>query len=314
MRLRPVSALLVLATLALLPSAALAGGISIPPDARRALDAIYSGDSAAAITLAHAIQSAEPRQPLGYMIEDEALWWNRYCAACEIKYGMAEAWKHGKAPGDEDYFQIASKVTELAQAQLAKSESAEMHFYAGMGWALKVRVYALRNENRAAARAAVSARTEMLRALQLDPQMADATAALGMYNYYVDTLSPLVRLLRFFLGIPGGDKELGVKQMETGIAHGVLLQTDIRFILARALRQYDRKYQQALDLAAPLAAQYPKNPLFLILIGNLNVELGRRDAANGFFRAAQSAAGSTTNAACAARAKSVATQFLHIGE
>ncbi|HWG59683.1 MAG TPA: hypothetical protein VN661_11610 [Candidatus Acidoferrales bacterium] len=305
------SALLVLlATAAAAPSAR-AAGIAVSPDARRALDAIYNGDSAAAISIARTMQAAQPQAPLGYMIEDEALWWNRYCAACEIKYGIAESWKHGKTPGDEAYLALASKVTGLADAQLAKSETAEMHFYAGMGWALKVRVYALRNENRAAARAAVGARREMLRALALDPQMADATATLGMYNYYVDTLSPMVKLLRFFLGIPGGDKELGIKQMETGIAQGVLLRTDIRFILARALRQYDRQYQHALGLAAPLAAQYPKNPLFLILIGNLNTELGRKDAAAKAFHAAQAAASaSTTNPACASRARAIAAQFL----
>ena len=40
----------------------------------------------------------------------------------------------------------------------------------------------------------------MLRALELDPQMADATAVLGVYNYYVDTLSGIVKLLRVFHG------------------------------------------------------------------------------------------------------------------
>ena len=38
---------------------------------------------------------------------------------------------------------LTDKVIRLAQAQLAKSETAEMHTYAGLGWALKVRVYAL---------------------------------------------------------------------------------------------------------------------------------------------------------------------------
>lgn len=307
---RCVAAFIFLVAIGLAAPLAHANGILIPPEARRALDAIYSGDSAGAIVIARAMQSSHPQQPLGYMVEDEALWWDRYCAACEIKYGMIEPWKHGKAAGDENFLAIATKVTALAQAQLAKSDTAEMHFFAGMGWALKVRVYALRNENRNAARAAVSARTEMLRALQLDPQMADATAALGMYNYYVDTLSPLVRILRFFMGIPGGDKALGVKQMETGMTQGVLLRTDIRFILARALRQYDRQYQQALDIAEPLLAQYPKNPLFFLLVGNLNAELGRTDAAAKAFRATRAAAAFTTNPVCAARAKDLAGEFL----
>ena len=112
-------------------------------------------------------------------------------------------------------------MTSLAEAQLAKSDTAEMHTYAGLGWALKVRVYGLRDENRNAAHAAVNGRREMLAALKLDPDMADATAGLGVYNYYVDTLSPLVKLLRIFMGIPGGDKQLGIKQMEVGMNRGL---------------------------------------------------------------------------------------------
>ena len=158
-----------------------------------------------------------------------------------------------------------------------------MHTFAGLGWALQVRVYALRGDNRAAARAAVSARTEMLTALKLDPEMADATAALGIYNYYVDTLSPLVKLLRIFMGIPGGEKQVGVNQMTIGMNRGSFLAVDIRFILARSLRTYDEKYEQALSVAEPLAARYPRNPIFLLLLGNLNAELGRNAKAVRIF-------------------------------
>jgi tetratricopeptide (TPR) repeat protein len=285
-----------------------AGQITLQPDAQRALDTIYSGNPDEAVALARAIQQSAPQHPIGYLIEGEALWWKRYCAACEIKYGIIEAWKHEKLPDDESYFALTDKIVRLAQAQLAKSETAEMHFYAGMGYALKVRVYGLRSENRNAARAAVSGRSEMLRALELDPQLADATAALGIYNYYVDTLSPIVKLLRFFMGIPGGNKELGVKQMETGMNRGVLLAVDVRFIFARALRQYDRQYEQALEVARPLKERYPQNPLFLLLLGNLNAELGRNAKAAEYFR--EVAGIQAPDSPCAARARDIANSFL----
>jgi len=84
----------------------------------------------------------------------------------------------------------------------------------------------------------------MLRALKIDPQMSDATTILGIYNYYVDALSPFVKLLRIVMGIPGGDKATGVKQMEIGMNRGGFLAVDARFILARVLRQYNQKYLQ----------------------------------------------------------------------
>jgi tetratricopeptide (TPR) repeat protein len=92
-------------------------------------------------------------------------------------------------------------------------------------------------------------------------------------------------MLRFFMGIPGGDKEAGVKQMEIGMNQGVLLRGDVRFILAKSLRQYDQKYEQGLSIAEPLVERYPQNPIFLLLMGNLNAELGRNEKAAEYFHA-----------------------------
>jgi hypothetical protein len=252
------------------PRPARAEGITLPPEALKAMDQIYGGDPDAAIILAHDVELAQPDHPLGYLLDAEAIWWKRYCAACEIKYGMVDAWKRSKESDDAEYLSLTDSVIRLAQAHLAKSETAEMHTYAGLGWALKVRVYALRAEYRNAARTAVNGRTEMLAALNLDPEMADATAALGIYNYYVETVSPIVKVLRFFMGIPGGDKQKGVEQMETGMNKGLFLAVDVRFVLARALRTYDQKYERALAVTEPLVARYPHNPMFLLLAGNLN--------------------------------------------
>lgn len=272
------------------------------------MDKIYAGNPDAAIPIVRKMQQTNPDDPLGFLLEGEALWWKRYCIACDVKYGFIESWRHGKDPGDEAYLALVDKTIRLAEAQLAKSETADMHVYAGVAWALKARLYSVRGENRNVARAGISARAEMLRALQLDPGMADATAALGIYNYYVDTLPGIVRLLRFFMGIPGGDKQKGVQQMEEGMNHGVLLAVDVRFTLARALRQYDEKYEDALKIAEPLGARYPQNALFQLLLGNLNTELGRHSTAAEHFHAALE--DTVPYAPCAARIREIANSFL----
>lgn len=293
---------------ALFVAPARAEGIALPREALKGMDEIYGGDPDAAIAIAHALEQAQPDHPLGYLLEAEAIWWKRYCAACEIKYGMVDAWKRSKESDDAEYLRLTDKVIHLAQAKLADSETAEMHTYAGLGWALKVRVYALRAEYRNAARTAVDGRTEMLAALKLDPEMADATAALGIYNYYVETVSPIVKVLRFFMGIPGGDKQKGVEQMETGMNKGLFLAVDVRFVLARALRTYDQKYQRALTVAEPLVVRYPHNPMFLLLAGNLNAELGRNDKASEYFH--EALATHVPDDACAARSRELANAFL----
>lgn len=293
---------------ALCTTPAHAEGIALPPEALKGMDKIYGGDPDAAVAIAHDLEHAQPDHPIGYLLDAEAIWWKRYCAACEIKYGMVDLWRRNRDSDDSEYLALTDDVIRLARAQLAKSETAEMHTYAGLGWALKVRIYALRAEYRNAARTAVNGRTEMLAALKLDPQMADATAALGIYNYYVDATSAIVKLLRIFMGIPGGDKQTGVKQMEIGMNQGVFLAVDVRFVLARALRTYDQKYEQALTVTEPLVSRYPHNPMFLLLAGNLNAELGRKEKASDYFR--RSLATSVPDDACAARSRELANAFL----
>ena len=285
-----------------------AAGIVLSPEAAITIDEIYNGDTDAAVETAHGIEQAQPDSPVGYLLDAEAQWWKMYCAACEIKWGMLDAWKRGKKPEDASYFALADKAIELARAQIAKSDTAEMHVYVAIGFALKARLYGLRDQKRDIAHAGVAARSECLRALQLDPDMADATAGLGLYNYYVDTLSGIAKVLRFFMGIPGGDKQEGIRQMKIGMERGAFLAVDSRFYLAKNLRSYDRHYDEALEIAEPLATRYPRNSIFLLLLGNLNQELGRNDKASEYSRAAQSAP--IADPACANRVRDLANSLL----
>lgn len=223
---------------------------------------------------------------------------------------MLDAWRRPKAREDEAYFALADRAISLARDQLAKSDSADMHLYAGLGLALKARLYALRDDKRATAHAGVAARAEFVRALELDPDMADATAGLGLYNYYIDALSTIAKMLRFFMGIPGGNKEEGIRQMHVGIDHGVMLAVDSRFYLAKNLRTYDQRYQDALPIAKPLVTRYPHNPIFLLLVGNLNEEIGYNDKAAEYFHDVLALPDSPSDLACATRVRHLATSFL----
>jgi tetratricopeptide (TPR) repeat protein len=277
-----------------------AGSVNLPPEAAQAIDKMYGGDPDGAIAMLHTYEATHPDEPLPFTIEAEARWWKIYCDAAEIKWGMVDSQKRGKKPDDDSYLALADRVIHLAQAQIAQHDTSENHLYAGIGYALKTRLYGLRNENRSAARTGVAARTEFLRALELDPDNADASVGIGFYNYYVDTLSPVVKFLRFFMGIPGGNKQEGIRQVRVGIEHGVLLAVDARFYLARNLRTYEQHYQEALTVAEPLVARYPQNPIYLLLVGNLNLELGRNEKAPEYFNAVLNLPAVASAAACCA--------------
>lgn len=310
----------IIVVISILAIPARARNLSLPAEAAQALNQMYNGDPDSAIVIARELQQSHPDHPLGFVLEAEAQWWKTYCSASEIKYGMLDTWKHGKKPEDQVYLALADKVIQLAQSQIVRTENAEMHLYAGIGYALKARFLALRGENRAVAHAGVSARTEFLRTLELDPDMADATAGLGLYNYYIDSLSSIVKMLRIFMGIPGGNKQEGIRQMTIGMDRGVLLAVDTRFYLAAILRRYDQQYEQAITIAEPLAAQYPNNPIFLLLLGNLNAELSHNDQAAEYFHTVLKLPEPTPSCAsctvcptcttCSTRARDIANSFL----
>ena len=260
--------------------------LTLPGGASDAIEHIYSFDVDAAIADARRMQRQDPAHPLGYLVEAEALWWRIWCTSAEFKYGMTDARHRPKLPADQHYIDLITNASSIAQARLREHETAEMQFYAGLADAFAARLYGLRGENRATARAGIRAREHFLRAIQLDPELVDADFGLGLYNYYVDTLSAIAKFLGFFMGIPGGNKHEGIRQLEHDIADGALTSDAARFYLALDLHRYDQQYEKALGVIGPLVQKYPSNPLFQLARGDLYAKLGRKEQALACYRAA----------------------------
>jgi len=302
--------LFLLATVFLAPIGGRASQLNVPPQATEAIQLMYSGNPEQAIVLARNLEAAGPEHPLGYLIEADVLWWKIYCKWLERKYNTLDSWSHQRAPEPDDdaYLALADKVTQLAAAGIAKKDTAEMELYAGLGYASRARLLGLRYEKTATARAGVEGRKHLLRCLELDPDMADANLGLGLYNYYVDTLSAMAKVLRFFMGIPGGDKRVGLRQLETAATKGELTQTEARYNMAKSLRNYDHDYTRALAAALPLTTEFPENPLFLLMAGDIAAKLGHNDEAAMRFRAA--AAAPMEDPMCAERVRQIAREAL----
>ena len=177
--------MLCLAVAAMAAAGTRASQLNIPPEASEAIHLMYSGKTDAAIALARKLEAARPEHPLGYLIEADILWWKIYCKWSERKYNTIDAWSHPRPaePDDDADLALADKVTHLAAENIAKSDTAEMELYAGLGYASRARLLGLRYEKIPVAHAGVEARKHLLRCLELDPTMADANLGLGLYNY-----------------------------------------------------------------------------------------------------------------------------------
>jgi tetratricopeptide (TPR) repeat protein len=288
-----------LVVLAALPGPARPSSVNLLPETQEILQKIYSFDLDGAVEGAKRMQKDNPDQPLGHLLESEALWWKIWCTSAEFKYGMTDVRHRAKLEADKRYLELSTRVLSLAEAENKKGETAEMQFYAGMAEASLARLYGLRGENRNAARSGVRGREHLLRAKALEPDFADADMGLGLYDYYVDTLSGIAKILRFFMGIPGGSKQEGVQLLERAAQHGVLTANEARFYLALNLHRYDLQYEKALAVLSPLVEKYPENPLFQLAKGDLLTKLGRKRQARACYRAA--GATTTQDADCQTR-------------
>jgi hypothetical protein len=292
----------------LLPSAAHAGGLVLSPAAKHALDTLYAGQTTQSIREFQQIEEEQPESPVGYLGEAEARWWQIYCEACEIKWNMLDAWRRPSRDDDDIYLALTDKTIHPAEDHISHGDSAEMELWAGMGWLLRARLLGLRDERRATAQAGVQGRARMLRCLQLDPEMADADAGLGLYNYYVDTLSGIARALRFLMGIPGGKRQDGIHQLEIAMEQGTFTRVEARFYLAKNLRNYDRDYAMSIEVISPLATEYPQNPIFQLILGDTHAKLAQWQLAASNYRAAEQLP--IPDAACAERVRELVRQAL----
>jgi hypothetical protein len=294
------------------PSLPVESRLGLPPDvlkeAHEALDRNFHADPDAAVSIARGIESRMPEHPIGYLLEAETVWWQLYCRACGIRYNLIDAWSRAKLKEDEAFFALASRTIHIAETQIGRQESAAMHAFAGMGYGLKARLHGVRGENLEVARSGSRGREHFLHALALDPQMGDALTGIGLYNYLADALSRFAKMLRFFIGIPGGNKEEGIRQLETAMNTAELTAVEARFYLARNLRNFDHQYERGAALLEPLVAQYPDNAVFQLLLGDMFAKLNWKEPATLHFRAAQQI--HVSDPACAARVQNLATVSL----
>src|SRR5271166_4673822 len=134
--------------------------LPVPAEGYAVLEKIYSFNIEGGLEDARRMEQLQPAHPLGYLLEAEALWWRIWCTSMEFKYGMNDAHHRAKLATDQHFFDVAQKISSLAEEQLKIQESAEMHFYDGMGQAMAARLYGLRGEARNTARAGVRAREQ----------------------------------------------------------------------------------------------------------------------------------------------------------
>lgn len=151
-------------------------------------------------------------------------------------------------------------------------ERAEAWFYLAGAYAPLTEWRVLRGEKIAAARDGNRIRIALEKSVALDPELKDAYFGIGLYHYYADIAPAALKVLRFLLFLPGGDRALGLREMLTTREQGVLLRGEADYQLHYIYLWYEHQPQRALELLRGLESRYPSNGVFLDRISRIERE------------------------------------------
>ncbi len=255
--------------------------------AQRGLDLVMDGDPDSAIQVFRRIQADDPQSPLGYLLEAEALWWKIYFTTAKLldpdvfDVASAEA-----TPHDSHFNDLLNAAIVRSEARIrAQQDLARSVLYQGLAYALDARLAGLRGKDLSTGRAGKKMRVLLLRALKMDPNLADAYLGLGVYNYLLDTLPGTYKVFLILMALPGGSRAEGLQQLAQAAEKGELTRGEAKFYLAKNLsRTSEGKYAKSLELFQELARDFPHNPLWPLVVASLRCQLGQTREGKALYR------------------------------
>jgi hypothetical protein len=235
------------------------------PDApwRAALDLLYDGRTDAAVARLTQLQQERPRDPLGPYLQVLALCWK-----LEQRPESAAIDKEFLAESDRA---LATVDTYLR----ARPDDVRARLGRGAIRGVRSRFHLFRNQGANAAREASRMREDLALVREQDPRNGEAVFGMGVYDYYVDVLPRMARILRFLARMPAGDRARGLAQIEQAKDVAYLHHTEVQAQLYEIYSYYEDRPDAALREIRDLHRRYPGSPLWgLKLAEHLRLRLG----------------------------------------
>ncbi|HEX5483213.1 MAG TPA: hypothetical protein VFZ08_11375 [Terriglobia bacterium] len=259
----------------------------IRPLALAGIRQLMNGQPDAAIPTFRRVEQQDSSSPLGYLLEADATWWKIYYSTANlIDPDVFDVVTTSSTPYDSHFEDLVKIAIQKAQTRIdAHQDEARSYLYEGMAYALRARLEGLRAKDMPTARAGKKMRSLLLKALELDPHLTDAYAGVGLYNYFVDTLPTIVKVLGFFIGLPSGDRAKGLEQLQQAAEHGEYTRAEAKFYLAKDYtRRNEMQFTKSLQLFQELAAEFPQNPFWKLMVASVHMRLGQRDQGEAMYR------------------------------
>jgi hypothetical protein len=196
-------------------------------------------------------------------------------AYCALMNAISVWWQIALDPDDLShdarFVRLVEEAIAAADAWTKREpQRAEAWFALGGAYGPRAQWRVLRHERLAAARDGKRIKETLERALTLDPALHDAKFGLGMYRYYADVGPAALRLLRWMLLLPGGDRRAGLREMLEARDLGFVVRGEADYQLHLIYLWYEHRAHDALALMRGLQQRYPHNPLFALIEADIH--------------------------------------------
>ncbi|MBX7152525.1 DUF3808 domain-containing protein [bacterium] len=190
-----------------------------------------------------------PKHPKGYFFKGSLYFYQMvagdpkrlsdeaFIAWCEKTVDIAEKYREASADKTESEFYLG-----LAYGNLGR-------FHAALGDWIKAFYYGRKTK---------SLHDDILHKNQ---SYYDAYLSVGLYNYYAATMPKFVEVLASIFGL-GGDRDLGLRQLEIASAKGTLARVEAKFLLANIFME-EGNYDESIVMYRALRHEFPNNPFLM---------------------------------------------------
>jgi tetratricopeptide (TPR) repeat protein len=247
-------------------AAALAGDAAGDERLRAALDLVYQGATETAVNRLASLAAAAPEDPVARYLE-----------------ALALCWKIEERPGSQELdarlHETVDEALAVADARLEEDpDDLRARLARGAAHGVRSRLFLFRRRGLAAGRAAARMRSDLQRALALEPSSQDALFGLGLYDFYADVLPRGLKLMRLLVGIPGGDRDRGLRRMELAKGGTLFHDTEVLVQLVEIYAEYEHQPDRALRELRQLRSRSPGSPLWGLKLAALLRDMGVYDA------------------------------------
>lgn len=237
--------------------------------ALRGLDAIYNFDWARGDKIFSDLIEDYPENPAGYHYSSiMPLWF--FLGSFDDTYL-------------DTFYLYSDKALELAKKMESKdSLSAELAYLLGCIYSNRSIASARSGSYVNAVWASERMKSYCIKALEINEKIIDANIGLGLYHLAVSQIPSSLQWAIQLVGI-NADRETGIEMLQQVIKKGKLSRVDAQFYLSQIFTRIVIQPEEAQKILNELTARYPKNLLFHMSLGWIELEIGNIKAAEKRF-------------------------------